>query len=473
VPRSDIVDPTMTAAASVRPTSTLASLRATTLFVLWTTYGSFYFCRVNFGPAVPSIRQELGFTALEIGFLLGAVKIGYALGQLVNGQLTERLGARRILGVGMLGSSAMTLFLAAAPTVGREGWLAATIGAEVRAALAVVGIHIAPSGPFALMLLLAFTNGWFQAAGWPPCVKIAGQWFPVRSRGRTMGMLGTSLTIGSALALLVVGALLQLTGGSWRSAFVITAFVLAASFVHMALRLREYPPDGMIAAASGQPATFQARMSLGKALGVTVGNGRIWVLAFGLFGLDAVRYGFLDWAPGHLAEVHGTGVASAALKTAVFPLAGALGALSSGRLSDRYFQSRRAPVCAIFLASVGLLTLAYRAVVSWGTLPTVTCLALVGFFLYGAQILLVGTAAQDFARRGATAAAAGFVDFIGHVGAFSGDVVTAWMLKHHGWGGAIGWWAAAGLAAAALVATLWRARPLDDTEPPSSHPASR
>jgi hypothetical protein len=36
------------------------------------------------------------------------------------------------------------------------------------------------------------------------------------------------------------------------------------------------------------------------------------------------------------------------------------------------------------------------------------------------------------------------------------------MLKHHGWNGAIAWWACAGLAAAAVVATLWRARPLED-----------
>jgi OPA family glycerol-3-phosphate transporter-like MFS transporter len=102
---------------------------------------------------------------------------------------------------------------------------------------------------------------------------------------------------------------------------------------------------------------------------------------------------------------------------------------------------------------------AYRFVVELGWLPTVVCLALTGFCLFGAQILLVGTAAQDYARRGATAAAAGFVDFCGHMGAFSGDVVTGWMLKHHGWNGAIAWWATAGLTAAAIVATLWRYRP--------------
>jgi OPA family glycerol-3-phosphate transporter-like MFS transporter len=272
---------------------------------------------------------------------------------------------------------------------------------------------------------------------------VASVWFPVEQRGRTMGILGTSLTLGSAVAFVAVGALVHATG-DWRIACVAPAALLLASSVHTSLRLREQPPDVRAPPAVGAPEAPDAqphRMPVGEALRATVGNPRIWVLALGLFGLDAVRYGFLDWAPGHLAEVHGTGALPAALKTAVLPLAGAVGALSSGWLTDRYFQSRRAPVCAILLGAVAFLTLVYRVVVDLGALPTVITLALAGFCLFGAQILLVGTAAQDFARRGATAAAAGFVDFVGHVGAFSGDVVTGWMLKHHGWGGAIGWWA--------------------------------
>jgi hypothetical protein len=35
------------------------------------------------------------------------------------------------------------------------------------------------------------------------------------------------------------------------------------------------------------------------------------------------------------------------------------------------------------------------------------------------------------------------------------------MLKHHGWASAIGCWAGAAFVAAALVASLWRARPLE------------
>lgn len=456
----------MAIASPAIPAVTLDKARTRTLFVLWTTYGSFYMCRTNFGPAVPSMRRDLGFTALQIGFLLGGVKLGYALGQLVNGQLTERYGPRRVLITGMIGSSVATMLLAAAPALaslpGAAGVPAAALGGAVRAIAGVFGLSVASGGPLALMLMLAFLNGWFQAGGWPPCVKIAGRWFPIALRGRTMGVLGTSLTLGSALAIFVVGALLSWTGNVWRVAFIVPPALLLASCVHTFLRLEEHPPTDAAGDASAAAHHATDRLPIGQALAATLGNPRIWVLALGLFGVDAVRYGFLDWAPGHLAEVHGSGAASAALKTAVFPLAGALGALSSGWMTDRFFESRRAPVCALMLVAVALLTLGYRVAVSMGTGPTVLCLAATGYFLYGAQILLVGTAAQDYARRGAMAAAAGFVDFAGHVGAFSGDVVTALMLRQHGWGGAIAWWACAAFGAASLVAMLWRVRPNDD-----------
>jgi sugar phosphate permease len=444
--------------ALAAPADPLAKARTRTLFVLWTTYASFYFCRSNIGPAVTTLRHDLGLTALQMGFVLGAVKLGYATGQFVNGQLTERFGARRILGIGMVGSATATLLFAAAP------WLAAVPGVGT---LASALVPSSEGGPLGVMIALAFANGWFQAGGWPPVVKVAGHWFPLAQRGRTMGILGTSYTVGSAVAIFAVGALLGAFGGAWRVAFVVPPVILLASFVQMALRLREYPPEARTGASPGGAGGAdgagqdgaRVRLTLREAVTATLGNPRIWILAFGLFGVDAVRYGFLDWAPGHLADVQHTGPLSAALKTAVFPLAGTAGALSSGWITDRFFQSRRAPVCAMLLTAVGVLTLAYRAVVGLGAAPTVVVLALVGFCLYASHILLVGTAAQDFARRGATAAAAGFVDFMGHVGAFSGDVVTGWALRRYGWGGAILWWAFAGLLAAGLVATLWRARP--------------
>src|SRR5207247_4854667 len=79
------------------------------LWVLWLTYGSFYFCRQNLSAAVPGLQAELGYTKTQIGLVLGGLKVAYALGQLVNGQLAERISARRLLAIGMFGSAALNL----------------------------------------------------------------------------------------------------------------------------------------------------------------------------------------------------------------------------------------------------------------------------------------------------------------------------------------------------------------------------
>jgi len=434
-----------------------------TLVVLWVTYGSFYLCRVNVGPVRTEIEKDLAIGAVEMGVVLGSLKIGYAIGELVNGQLAERFGPKRVLLFGMIGSLfANVLFAFAASLVAFPGMAAAL------PPVAQWLTHFTPSGSSiapiaALLAFLAFLNGYFQAAGWPPTVKVMSNWFTAHQRGRMMGVLGTSYQLGSALTISGAG-LLATAFGNWRAAFLVPASLFMISTVHALFRLREKPDGEPVAGTPVAALPVSApRLPVRQAIWLTITNPRIWILAVGLFGLDVVRYGFLDWAPGHLQKAQASGISSAALKTAVLPLAGAAGALVSGWLTDRYFQSRRAPVIAILLLAVGVLTLGYSRVVEIGVAPTVVCLAAIGFCLYGAQILIVGTAAQDFARGGATAAAAGFIDFMGYTGAFSGDIVTGWLLKTRTFATAITFWAVAAFVAAICVATLWRARPLEDT----------
>ncbi|OJY20542.1 MAG: hypothetical protein BGO98_04425 [Myxococcales bacterium 68-20] len=435
-----------------------------TLFVVWLTYGAFYLCRVNIGPARVEIEKSFAIDPLEMGLVLGALKIGYAIGQLVNGQLAERFGPKRILLTGIFGSvTACMLFASAGKLVSVLPSIAGPVNAVVQ--IVSPGSKLGPAA--ALLLVIWFANGCFQAGGWPPTVKIMASWFTPTQRGRMMGVLGTSYQLGSALTIAASGALVAFSGNDFRAAFIVPAVILGGVGVHAHLRMRERPDaheTSEVPASSQLPAPpangGATRLSVRETLFVTFTNPRIWILALALFGLDIVRYGFLDWAPGHLKKLHGSGVLLAGLKVAVFPLAGGLGALASGWMTDRWFQSRRAPVIAVTMGMVGVLTLVFDRVAPLGTGPTVACLALIGFFLYGAQILLVGTAAQDFAKRGTTAAAAGFVDFMGYLGAFGGDVFTGWLLKHKDFHSAIVFWASAALVAALLSALLWRARPV-------------
>jgi sugar phosphate permease len=191
---------------------------------------------------------------------------------------------------------------------------------------------------------------------------------------------------------------------------------------------------------------------------MTLSNPALWLVAIALCLLDACRYGFTDWGVTHLKEVESASLSSAAFKYAVLPFGGIAGTYVSGWATDRYFGGRRAPVICVLLLLLGLLAVAYNTVIHWGLVPSVMVLFLLGFCIYGPQLLLVGTFPVDLARRGTAAAASGFVNFMGYMGAAAGDKMTGRLAQDYGWRFAVWFWAGCAFGAAAVVACLWKAR---------------
>jgi sugar phosphate permease len=414
---------------------------ALVVWVIWLTYGSFYFCRQNISAAVPGLESE-GLSKTEIGSILGALKIAYAIGQLVNGQLAERFPARWLLATGMLGSAALNV---------------------------AFGLS---EGLYFLIFIWA-CNGYCQALGWTPCVRVAANWIPVGRRGRAIGIIGTSYQFMAGITYLIAGFSVEWL--EWRGAFFVPAILLTAAAVHMLVFLRERPaairrgepatdshfsaaPLARVCSAAGAPPDRPPARILDNVL-ATLSNPALWILAVSLALLDACRYGFQDWGLAHLKEVQEGNVGVTAAKYAILPAGGILGALFAGWTTDRFFAGRRAPVICGLLLLLGLLTLSYDRVAHASEWATVLLLFWVGFAIFGPQVLLVGTAPSDLARHGTAAAAAGFVNFMGYLGAFAGDQVTGYLAHHYSWQVAIYFWAACAGLAACVVATLWHVGP--------------
>src|SRR3954468_3410652 len=60
-----------------------------------------YVDRATLSIANPLIRQDLGLSIADMGLLLSAFLWAYAFSQLPGGALTDRLGPRRLLGLGL------------------------------------------------------------------------------------------------------------------------------------------------------------------------------------------------------------------------------------------------------------------------------------------------------------------------------------------------------------------------------------
>ena len=393
------------------------------LWVLWLTYGSFYFCRNNLGVALPGLQAELGYTKSQLGTVLMALKLAYGVGQFINGQLAEHWRPRTLLALGLLASAALNVLF---------GWATA-------------------------LYFLTFVwacNGYVQALGWPPTIRVAANWFPPLQRGRAIGIVGTGYQLCGALAFVVAGWAAEKFG--WRGALYVPAVLVAANAVHTLLFLEDSPD-------AHHAVELLARSSVGPTpssrenLIVTLTNPSLWLVGIALCLLDACRYGFTDWGVTHLKEVQNASVSSAAFKYAVLPFGGIAGAYLAGWATDRFFGGRRAPVICGLLLSLSLLALAYDQVIHWGLGASVLILFCIGFCIFGPQVLLVGTLPVDLARRGTAAAAAGFVNFMGYMGAAAGDKLTGRFAQDYGWLFAVRFWAACAFIAALVVAWLWTA----------------
>jgi len=410
------------------------------LWLLWATYGVFYFCRQNVAASVPGLREELLLSRAEIGTILGSLKLMYGIGQFVNGQLAERVPARVLLAIGMFGSAALNVLF---------------------------GFGTA----FYFLLFVWAANGYCQALGWTPTMKVVSGWFTPEQRGRAVGIIGTGYQLAAAATFVVSGWAAQQFG--WRAAHFIPAAILTAMGIVTLVWLRETP--GHAAAgrgdAPGAPATGGAapppRARWTETLSVTVMNPKLWLIALALALVDATRYGFSDWGLAHIKEMQGGGIGINALKYAVLPLGGMAGALTAGYASDRWFGGRRVPVLVGMLVLLGGLSLLYDATVSTQPLVAVGLLGVIGFCVYGPQVLLVGPAAMDTARAGRTVAAVGFVNLFGYLGAFLGDKVTGNLADAYGWPAAVFFWATCAFLAALVLLPLWRFS-ATSTSPPGS-----
>ena len=392
---------------------------ARVLWALWLSYGAFYFCRSNLAAAVPGLEHDAGLSKTEIGWILGSLKFAYGVGQLINGQLAERIRPRVLLAIGMLASAALNVLFGFA------------------------------TGLYFLLFVWA-ANGYAQSLGWPSTMRVTANWFPATRRGRAIGIIGTGYQLIGSVTFVVSGWAAESFG--WRGALFIPAGLLVVSAVHMLLVLEDQPRTSETKATSTtHEGTWQQNFV------ATVSNPRLWLLALALGLLNACRYGFVDWGISHLREVQAASVGASGLKYSVLPAGGIVGTLLAGWATDRFFGGRRVPVIVTMLLALGALVLSYDAIIRTNAVASVLVLAVIGALIFGPQVLLVGTTPADLAKRGAAAAACGFVDFFGYLGAAGGDQVTGYLVDHHGWKAALSFWAVCPLGAALIVAPLWRA----------------
>ncbi|MCH7963272.1 MAG: MFS transporter [Bacteroidetes bacterium] len=411
--------------------------------ITWLAYAGFYLTRASFSVAKIGILEDpnLSLTTENMGVIDGLYLTAYAVGQFVWGMLGDKVGTRKIVLLGLIGSI-ITGF-----------------------AMGVSSIMLA-FGVFALL------QGLSQSTGWAPLAKNITNWFSLRERGVVMGWWATNYTIGGLIGAPFAGLMAVYFGG-WRFAFFIPAIVLAVIVILFFLLQKNKPQDMGLPPieeyhreepaseeVSNDEIISEPEEGSWKSIIEVIKNPMVLRLGAVYFFIKPTRYAILFWGPLYISELLGTGMAESAIVNAAFFLAGPFSVLAAGYASDIIFQSRRMPYCVISMFALAILLFFFNDLASvHSSLVSAGLLFSVGFLIYGPDSLVSATAAVDFGTRKGASTASGVINGMGSVGAIAGGTIPGFFKDSWGWDGVFMFLSVSVLIAGLLMISKWNALP--------------
>ncbi|MGE8547114.1 MFS transporter [Alcaligenes sp. Marseille-Q7550] len=363
-------------------------------------------------PALPAMQRELGLDLVQSGFLLSSVQTAGMLLGLLIGLVSERVGLRRCILVGL---GILSLTSLAAPFFDH--------GSFILLSRAVEGCGF-------LMVVL-------------PVPALIKRTTDAAMLSRIMGLWGCYMPAGAVLMLWAGAA--WLSAGSWR---VLWLALAALTFTVLLLTFWLVPRDPARAvAASG------ARPVLALLLRETLGSGRVWLVALS-FGVYAAQWAAVVGFMPTIYNQADISVAVAGLLTAVIAGGNVIGNLGAGRLLH-------AGMAAYRLLQIGFLSMMGAAVVAFGLTQDITVqfVAVLLFSITGGLIpaTLFFLAVTVAPSPQTTSSSVGWVQQCSSLGQFVGPPVVAWSVKMLG-GWQWAWVATAGFAIVGLLMSLRLAR---------------
>ncbi|MBR1632168.1 MAG: MFS transporter [Bacteroidales bacterium] len=368
-------------------------------------YSVFYFVRKNFAFAMPALGQEYGITDTSFGVILTLAGLVYGVSKFLNGFIADRANARWHLVIGLSACVVLNFIF---------GWSADL-------SHLITGKEEGPdfvNAMVAVMAVLLILNNLFQGTGFAPCNRLMVHWIPPKELATKMSIWNMSHSIGAAIVSVVCGAIVASMG--WRWCFWIPAAIGAGGIAFIILTLRDTPssvglpelPDTKTELDGDDSGEGYRKFLLKKVFG----NPVVWVVAVTALTLYIVRFAVLDWGPKFLQQgEQQLSPQLAGWTIGIFEIAGCLGMLSAGWITDHLFKSKGQRVCVIEMVLTGLCLLAIHLLPD-GTSPVVmlVLLALAGFFLYGPQALFVVITGNQVTKKVASAAA-GFVGLFSYL----------------------------------------------------------
>jgi MFS transporter, ACS family, glucarate transporter len=277
--------------------------------------------RTNLSIAGISLRNEYHLTNQQLGKVLSAFLIGYAVFQVPGGWLAERIGPRRLLTLGVLWWGVFTILTTVVPTK------------HAGALLLLMGVRIA--------------LGAGEAVIYPASNQFIARWFPVQERGIANGWIFAGVGAGAGLTPPLLSWMVTHQG--WRASFWFSAmigFVVGAFWFlisrdtpdehpHISAKEVKLIREGLEVKAPASTIADKSSAANGRSLCISiVRSPSVWAVTFSYFTYGWVAWIFFSWFYTYLAEVRHLDLKTSATYTMLPFVALTVCCLLGGVLND-------------------------------------------------------------------------------------------------------------------------------------------
>lgn len=390
-----------------------------------------YVQRGSIGVVAERMEPELHFSQMQIGWIMWAFTVMYALLQLPAGVFGQRYGAR------------LTYFI-----VGAVGCL--TMIATPLAPMVLTGTAL-----FVALVLIQGLFGASQSPVFPVFAGVCEAWFPSRQWAMANGVNSSGMTVGQAFTPLLI--VLLTTRFGWQGALLwlsLPALALTLLWTWYARNTpREHPsvtPEEIAELGEGAD---EPRAPLTWARFRAVATDRdVLVLAFSYASMNYLFYLLTSWSFLYLVQERHLSALDSGVLAMAPPIGAAVGSTVGGILTDWLmvrFGARwgYALVPVVFLPLAGALLLGVIHVSS-----PITAVAGLTLAFFATEITEGPYwAATMRAARADTMAAGGVLNTGGNIGGVIGIPIVAYLSGHQNWNAAF----ATGTVFALVAAGAW------------------
>jgi MFS transporter, ACS family, glucarate transporter len=385
-----------------------------------------YLDRVNFSTASGSIADAYHFSDVQLGEIISAMLVGYALFQTVGGRLADRFGPRRVLTGGVAWWGVFTALTALVP-------------ANIVGSVLILGrYHIAR----ALLVFSAvrFLLGAGEAVIYPSANQFVARWIPTSERGIANGWIFAGVGAGAGLTPLMITYIMMHYG--WRSSFWVCSIIGFAAGTVWFLVARDTPAEhpevstselALIRSGLTQVEARNDAKSLVSWARV-VRSKEVLAITVSYFCYGYVAWIFFSWFFRYLAKVRGLDLKASAFYTMLPPLAMLVGCLLGGTINDRLTRWRglRVGRCgvAVFSIAVAGIFIAFGSQVQSARLASVVLAGGAGALYLSQSSFWSVTADIAGASSGSVS---GFMNMGNQLGAALTASLTPWIAARFGW----------------------------------------